>query len=77
MLPRIRIAYGLLDKVAGFINAYYKLGMEATRIDFRNIWHVRKGVIRPKFLNKPTLHLRGLYWLYKTSSETIQWIRIR
>jgi hypothetical protein len=58
-----RIAYGLLDKVAGFINAYYKLGVEARRVDFRNIWHVKKGVIRPEFLNKENLHLRGLYWL--------------
>ena len=57
-----RIAYGLLDKVAGFINAYYKLGVEARRVDFRNIWHVKKGVIRPEFLNKENLHLRGLYW---------------
>lgn len=58
-----RIAYGLLDKVVGFINAYYKLGVEATRVDFRNIWHVQKGIIRPEFLNKENLHLRGLYWL--------------
>jgi tetratricopeptide (TPR) repeat protein len=58
-----RIAYGLLDKVAGFVNAYYMLGIDAAKVDFRNIWHVKKGVIRPAFLNKENLHLRGLYWL--------------
>jgi hypothetical protein len=58
-----RIAYGLLDKVAGFINAYYQLGMDPKRVDIRNVWHTKKGDVRPEFLDKPNLFLRGLYWL--------------
>ena len=58
-----RIAYGLLDKVAGFINAYYQLGMSSGRVDIRNIWLTKKGEVRPEFLDKPNLPLRGLYWL--------------
>jgi LA2681-like HEPN len=58
-----RIAYGLLDKVGGFINAYYQLGMEPKRVDIRNVWHTKEGDVRPEFLGKPNLALRGLYWL--------------
>jgi hypothetical protein len=58
-----RIAFGLLDKVAGFINVYYELGMDPQRVDIRNVWHTKKGDVRPEFLDKPNLALRGLYWL--------------
>jgi LA2681-like HEPN len=58
-----RVAYGLLDKVAGFINAYYRLGLEPTRVDIRNVWHEKKSVIRTPFAAKQNLQLRGLYWL--------------
>ena len=58
-----RLGYGLLDKIAGFINAYYGLWLEATRVDIRNIWHEKKGVIRTPFIAKSNLQLRGLYWL--------------
>lgn len=58
-----RIAFSLLDKIAGFINAYYKLGMDAKRVDIRNIWHTKNGGLRPEFLKKENLALRGLYWL--------------
>lgn len=58
-----RTAFSLLDKIAGFINAYYKLGMDAKRVDIRNIWHTKKGDLRPEFLKKENLALRGLYWL--------------
>jgi hypothetical protein len=58
-----RIAFGLLDKIAGFINAYYQVGMDPKRVDIRNIWHTNKGEVRPQFLDKENLALRGLYWL--------------
>jgi hypothetical protein len=58
-----RVGYGLLDKVAGFINAYYRIGLEPTRVDIRNVWHEKKGVIRPPFVATQNLQLRGLYWL--------------
>ncbi len=59
-----RIAYGLLDKIAGFVNSYFKLGLATTQVDLRRIWHPTKGsALRPEFTAKPNLHLRGLYWL--------------
>ncbi len=58
-----RVAYSLLDKVAGFINSYYKLGMKAKRIDLRSIWNTKKDDLRPEFRDKENLALRGLYWL--------------
>lgn len=59
-----RIAYGLLDKIAGFVNAYFKLGLDTTQVDLRRIWHPKKGAaLRPEFTAKANLHLRGLYWL--------------
>lgn len=58
-----RLAYGLLDKVAGFVNTYYKLGMDAKRVDLRNVWRDKKVDLRPEFVDKKNLALRGLYWL--------------
>jgi hypothetical protein len=58
-----RTGFSLLDKIAGFINAYYKLGMDAKRVDIRTIWHTKKGDLRPEFSLKKNLALRGLYWL--------------
>jgi LA2681-like HEPN len=58
-----RTAFSVLDKIAGFINAYYKLGMDPKRVDIRNIWHTKKGDLRPEFLQKKNVALRGLYWL--------------
>jgi hypothetical protein len=58
-----RTAFSLLDKIAGLINAYYKLGMDPKRVDIRNIWHTKKGDLRPEFLQKKNVALRGLYWL--------------
>jgi tetratricopeptide (TPR) repeat protein len=58
-----RTAFGLLDKIAGFVNAYYKLGMDPKRVDIRNIWHIKKSDLRPELLLKKNVALRGLYWL--------------
>jgi hypothetical protein len=58
-----RSAYGLLDKVAGFVNTYYKLGMDAKKVDLRNVWRTKKADLRPEFVDKKNLALRGLYWL--------------
>ena len=58
-----RIAYGLLDKVAGFVNAYFQLGDNPNRVDMRNIWLTKKGALRDAFIGRQNLPLRGLYWL--------------
>lgn len=59
-----RAAYGLLDKVAGFINAYFQLGGKPERVNLRNVWLAKDGrSIRPEFAEQPNWSLRGLYWL--------------
>lgn len=59
-----RVAYSLLDKVAGFINAYFELGEKPERVDLKNIWHTKNSKdIRVEFRNHHNLPLRGLYWL--------------
>lgn len=59
-----RVAYGLLDKVAGFVNAYFKIGMDPDRVNFRNIWlNKGKTAIRDEFTQRGNWPLRGLYWL--------------
>lgn len=59
-----RAAYGLLDKVAGFINAYFQLGEKPERVNLRNVWLTKDGrSIRQEFAEQPNWSLRGLYWL--------------
>lgn len=59
-----RTAYSLLDKVAGFINAYFQLGDNPDRVSLRNVWLAKdRQTIRPEFTEHPNLPLRGLYWL--------------
>ena len=59
-----RVAYGLLDKVAGFLNAYFHLGEKPARVNLRNIWLTKDGrSVRPEFAQKVNWPLRGLYWL--------------
>lgn len=64
MRVAFRIAYGLLDKVAGFINAYFNLALDPGRVDFRNVWlNKDKKSIRDEFVESENWPLRGLYWL--------------
>lgn len=58
-----RSAYSLLDKVAGFINAYFELNVAEHDVDIRKIWRKGKERLRAEFSQRPNLHLRGLYWL--------------
>jgi tetratricopeptide (TPR) repeat protein len=57
-----RMAYGLLDKIAGFLNGYFKLGDDPNRLSLRSVWPT-KGPVRKEFADRPNLPLRGLYWL--------------
>lgn len=57
-----RVAYGLLDKIAGFLNAYFALGDDPNSVSLRTIWPT-KGEIRSQFADRANLALRGLYWL--------------
>jgi hypothetical protein len=59
-----RTAYSLLDKVAGFVNAYFQLGEKPERVTLRNVWLAKdRRSVRSDFAERPNLALRGLYWL--------------
>lgn len=61
-----RSAYSLLDKIAGFLNTYYKLGSEPQRVGLRGIWYSdsrKRQELRPEFTGRQNLPLRGLFWL--------------
>lgn len=61
-----RVAYSLLDKVAYFVNWYWKLGKELKLISFKNVWLTeRKSSLLPQFEECANLPLRGLFWLSK------------
>ena len=61
-----RIAYSLLDKIAYFINHYWKLDKNLNRINFRNVWMIEgKNEVIKKFQNYGNWSLRGLFWLSK------------
>lgn len=67
-----RTCYSVLDKIAFFLNDYFKLGIPHHRTKLRTVWYVneqRRGGIRPEFLDRPNWPLRGLYWLTKDLSE--------
>ena len=61
-----RTAYGLLDKVAGFLNTFFQLGRRPNQVDLRGIWYRdsrRRDKLAAAFVDRPNLALRGLYWL--------------
>lgn len=61
-----RTAYGLLDKIAGFVNLYFELGHDPNQVDLRGVWYVnprKRRILHPKIVDRPNLALRGLYWL--------------
>ncbi|WP_052418740.1 LA2681 family HEPN domain-containing protein [Methanolacinia paynteri] len=66
-----RMAYSIFDKIAFFINYYFKLGHGGKEnISFNNIWRTKKNgkmLIEKggEFYNKNNLPLRGLFWLSK------------
>jgi hypothetical protein len=59
-----RSAYSLLDKIAGFLNAYLDLFLDPQKVTIRSLWHQKRD-IRAQFERRPNWHLRGLYWLSK------------
>ena len=61
-----RMTYSLFDKIAQFINNYWKLSVNGKDVAFRSMW-LRKTktgyVLRDEFRQQPNWPLRGLYWL--------------
>ena len=61
-----RIAYSLLDKIAFFVNHYWKLGKITDRINFKNVWMVENTQrLLDRFKEHSNWPLRGLFWLSK------------
>lgn len=65
-----RCAYSLFDKIAYFINYYWKLNIPERSINFRSVWNEStKGTetptVREVFESSENLPLRGLFWLSK------------
>jgi tetratricopeptide (TPR) repeat protein len=73
MRAAYRLAYSLLDKIAFFLNAYYELGHNPRRVNFRSVWYEAKGAPpRPlieRFASCQNWPLRGLFWLSKDLFE--------
>ena len=59
-----RLAYSVLDKIGFFINDYFELGVDERRVSFRTIWYEGRN-LRPEFVRRRNLTLRGLFWLSK------------
>jgi hypothetical protein len=59
-----RILYSIFDKIAYFINEYFKIGIDRTKVSFRGIWYL-KDKINPVFEQLNNNPLRGLFYLSK------------
>jgi hypothetical protein len=57
-------AYNILDKIAVFINDYYKLGLTEDKIYFTSIWQKDKK-IRDEILKSKNISLYALYDIYQ------------
>lgn len=57
-------AYNVLDKIAVFINDYYKLGLPEDKIYFTTIWQ-KDGVMRNELLESKNISLYALYDIYQ------------
>lgn len=64
-----RSAYSIFDKIALFLNDYFKVGLKPKQVSFRQIWQQKvKGgdtILREAFVGKQNLPLQGLYFLSK------------
>lgn len=67
-----RMAYSLFDKIAFFINDYFKVGLPECHVSFRSVWYQRNS--NPKslsdiFQDRQNWPLRGLFWLSRDLYE--------
>lgn len=66
-----RCTYSLFDKIAYFINDYWKLGIPERSVSFRSVWvesakgNAQSPILRSVFESSENLPLRGLFWLSK------------
>ncbi len=78
-----RICYSIFDKIAFFLNYYFKLGLIENRVYFRKIWYIEQKknkhnrevqvkkplILNPNIINKNNLPLLGLFWISKDLFE--------
>lgn len=78
-----RICYSIFDKIAFFLNYYFKLGLKENQVYFKKIWYIeqkgdkrkvggsceKKLVLNPQFIQKNNLPLLGLFWISKDLFE--------
>jgi len=78
-----RICYSIFDKIAFFLNYYFKLGLIENRVYFKKIWYIEQKkskhnqeaqvkktlILNPNFTNKNNLPLLGLFWISKDLFE--------
>lgn len=57
-------AYNILDKIAGFVNAYYNIGLPENHIYFTTPWQ-KKGKIRAEILKSKNISLYALYDIFQ------------
>jgi tetratricopeptide (TPR) repeat protein len=57
--------FDILDKEAIFINDYLRLGMEESRISFRNIWFSKKETVHKKMLEIENFGLNAIFDIYQ------------
>jgi len=59
--------YGVLDKIAAFLNEYLGLGAEETRADFRRIWYAdwKSRTVHPAVLANENLSLSALFDIHR------------
>lgn len=66
-----RCTYSLFDKIAYFINDYWKLGILERSVSFCSVWfesakgNAQSPALRSEFESSENLPLRGLFWLSK------------
>lgn len=59
-------AYNILDKIAVFVNDYYKLGLQEDRIYFTSIWYCNNcKKIRDEILESKNISMYALYDIYQ------------
>ena len=67
-----RMAYSLFDKIASFINDYFKVGLRERDVTFRSVWYQGKrnsNALSSIFLGRRNWPLRGLFWLSRDLFE--------
>jgi tetratricopeptide (TPR) repeat protein len=59
--------YGVLDKIASFLNEYLQLGAEETRADFRRIWYAdwKAKAVHPALGESENLSLGALFDIHR------------